>query len=252
MTSNETTMIGGLPVEIIQKSNLKNLYIRVNPPEGTITVSAPMDASQEAIRHFVLRKIPEITRVRNRMVTQPRQTKREYVSGETCYLWGKPYMLQVVYEGNRYHFEKTPTKIIMAAPEGATEENREKAMTEWYRGELKRILPGVLQRCEDRMDVQVNACNVKYMKTRWGSCNIPERRILLNLQLVKKPIECLEYVITHELVHLLEKNHTNRFRALVEQYCPNWREARQLLNEMPLDFFEGEDDNEHEQASIAE
>ncbi len=245
MISNEKIVIGGLPIELIRKTNQKNLYIRVNPPEGTITVSAPKDASLEAIRHFVIRKIPEITKVRDHMLAQPRQTKREYVSGETCYLWGKPYMLQVVYEGHRYHFEKSPTKIIMTVPDGATEENREKAMTEWYRSEMKRILPGVLEQCEERVGVQTNACNIKYMKTRWGSCNIPEKRILLNLQLVKKPVECLEYVITHELVHLLEKNHTNHFRALVEQYCPNWREARQLLNEMPLDYIADGEEEEH-------
>ncbi len=245
MNNNEEIVIGGLSIELIRKANQKNLYIRVNPPEGTITVSAPTDASMEAIRHFVLRKIPEITKVRDRMLAQPRQTKREYVSGETCYLWGKPYMLQVVYEGHRYHFEKSATKIIMAVPEGATEENREKAMTEWYRSEMKRVLPGLLEQCEDRVGVQTNACNIKYMKTRWGSCNIPEKRILLNLQLVKKPVECLEYVIIHELVHLLEKNHTNRFRALVEQYCPNWREARQLLDEMPLDYIAAGEEEEH-------
>lgn len=241
MTSSETT-IAGLPVEITRKPGQKNLYIRVNPPEGTVTVSAPVEASYDAIHHFVLRKIPEITKVRDRMLSQPRQMKREYVSGEACYLWGKPYMLQVVYKGSRYHIEKTPNKIIMTAPEGASEESRAKALTEWYRSELKRILPTLLKQCEDRVGVEVNACNIKNMKTRWGSCNIPEKRILLNLQLVKKPVECLEYVIVHELVHLLEKNHTNRFRALVEKNYPNWREARQLLTEMPLDHIDDGDE----------
>ena len=137
---------------------------------------------------------------------------------------------------------KTPNKIIMTAPEGASEENRAKALTEWYRSELKRVLPTLLKQCEDRIGVEVNACNIKNMKTRWGSCNIPEKRILLNLQLVKKPVECLEYVIVHELVHLLEKNHTNRFRALVEKNYPNWKEARQLLTEMPLDHIEDGDE----------
>lgn len=243
MISNEATTIAGIPVEIKRKSGQKNLYIRVNPPEGTVTVSAPLEASDEAIHHFVLRKVPEITKVRDRMLAQPRQSKREYVSGEACYLWGKPYMLQVVYKGRRYHIEKTPNKILMTAPEGASEESREKALTEWYRSELKRVLPAILKQCEDRVGVEVNACNVKYMKTRWGSCNIPEKRILLNLQLVKKPVECLEYVIVHELVHLLEENHTNRFRALVEKYYPNWKEARHLLTDMPLDHFEDREDN---------
>lgn len=241
MTSSETT-IAGLHVEIVRKSGQKNLYIRVNPPEGTVTVSAPTEATEEAIHHFVLRKIPEITKVRDRMLAQPRQSKREYVSGEACYLWGKPYMLQVIYKGSRYHIEKTPNKIIMTVPEGAGEEKRAKALTEWYRSELKRVLPALLKLCEERVGVEVNACNVKNMKTRWGSCNIPEKRILLNLQLVKKPVECLEYVIVHELVHLLEKDHTNWFRALVEKNYPNWKEARQLLAEMPLDHIDDGDE----------
>lgn len=241
MTSSETT-IAGIPVEITRKYGQKNLYIRVNPPEGTVTVSAPVEASEDAIHHFVLRKVPEITKVRDRMLAQPRQSKREYVSGEACYLWGKSYMLQVIYKGSRYRIDKTPNKIIMTVPEGTLEDNRAKALTEWYRAELKRILPDLLERCEERVGVEVSSCNIKNMKTRWGSCNIPEKRILLNLQLVKKPVECLEYVIIHELVHLLEKNHTNRFRALVEKNCPNWREIRRMLTEMPLDHIEDGDE----------
>ncbi|MDO4339802.1 MAG: SprT family zinc-dependent metalloprotease [Eubacteriales bacterium] len=243
MIDNETMTVAGITVEITRKQRQKNLYIRVNPPEGTVTVSAPAEATEDAIRYYVLRKVPEITKVRDRMLAQPRQSKREYVSGEACYLWGKPYMLQVIYEGNRYRIEKTPKRIIMHVPEGASAENREKALTEWYRGELKRVLPEILKRCEERIGVETSACNVKYMKTRWGSCNITEKRILLNLQLVHKPIECLEYVVTHELVHLVEKNHTNRFRALVEKYYPNWKEAKQLLSEMPLDPLDEEEED---------
>lgn len=242
MTESERTTIGGLPVEITRKSRLKNLYIRVYPPDGTVTVTAPLGTSDEAIRHFVLRKIPEINKTRNRMLAQPRQATREYVSGETCYLWGKPYMLRVVYQGSRYHIERTPTMVLMTVPEGTSEENREKALTEWYRAELKRLLPQLLAQCEERVGIRANACNIKYMKTRWGSCNIEEKKILINLQLVKKPVECLEYVLIHELVHLLERNHTNRFRSLVEKYCPNWREARQLLEELPLDSLEDGDE----------
>lgn len=247
MSANETMTVAGIPIGVTRKARQKNLYIRVNPPEGTVTVSAPAEATEDAIRYYVLRKVPEITKVRDRMLAQPRQTKREYVSGEACYLWGKPHMLQVIYEGNRYRIEKTPQRIIMHAPEAAPEESREKALTEWYRGELKRVLPNVLKQCEERVGVEASACNIKYMKTRWGSCNIDEKRILINLQLVHKPVECLEYVVTHELVHLLEKNHSNRFRALVEKCCPKWKEAKQLLSEMPLDPLNGgEEDTDAE------
>ena len=238
MTINETVTIGEMPIEIIRKSNLKNLYVRINPPDGTVVVSAPMGLPEDSIKQFVLRKMPEIIRVRERMIAQERQAKREYVSGESCYLWGKAYMLQVIFEGSRYNIEKAPNKIIMKAPVRATEENREKAMTEWYRSELKRVLPPILIRVEEKIGVEISAYNIKNMRTRWGSCNVDEKRILINLQLVKKPIECLEYVLTHELVHLIEKNHTKRFHSLVEQYYPNWRDAKRLLSEMPLDYFE--------------
>lgn len=247
MTVNEAITVAGILVDVIRKPRQKNLYIRVNPPEGDVTVSAPAEATEDAIRYYVLRKAPEIIKVRDRMLAQPRQSKREYISGEACYLWGKPHMLQVVYEGNRYKIGKTPQRIIMHVPKGASKESREKALTEWYRAELKRVLPPILKRSEERIGVEASACNIKYMKTRWGSCNVDEKRILINLQLVHKPIECLEYVITHELVHLLEKNHTNRFRALVEKYCPNWKEAKLLLSEMPLDpLDDGEEDTDAE------
>ena len=246
MTSNKVLVLAGLSVNITRKSSLKNLYIRVNPPDGSVTVSAPMSATEEAIKHFVLRRMPEIVKVRDRMLAQPRQSERDYVSGEACYLWGKPYMLRVVYEGRRFLVEKAANKVIMTVPAGTPEERREKALTEWYRGELKRVLSPLLKRCEERVGVKANTCNVRYMKTRWGSCNTETRRILINLQLVKKPVECLEYVLTHELVHLLERYHTNLFASLVEKHYPTWRDAKQLLMEMPLDYMKrGDRDAEY-------
>ena len=128
---NEKMTIGGLPIEIIRKKNLKNLYIRVNPPEGNVTVSTPTELSDEDIKLFVLKKLPEITKVRDRMLSQERQSKREYVSGESHYLWGKPYRLQVVYEGTQHKVVKTPTKIIRTVPVGADIETRERLLTEW-------------------------------------------------------------------------------------------------------------------------
>lgn len=250
MTSKETIVVGGLEVDVIRKSALKNMYIRINPPEGDVSVSAPNGTDDEVVRNFLLSKMPEIIKNRDRMAAQPRQAKREYVSGEACYLWGKPYMLQVNYEGSSYKIAKTGSKILMTAPVGTTEEGRKKAITEWYRSELKRTLPEVLHQCEKRIGVEVNACNIKYMHTRWGSCNISEKRILINLQLVKKPPMCLEYVITHELVHLLEQNHTSRFTSLVEMYFPNWKEAKRLLEDMPLDYMEQGESTDEECSDI--
>jgi predicted metal-dependent hydrolase len=234
--SNE--IIGGMPIEIIKKKNLKNLYVRVNPPEGKVTVSTPSDYPDEEIRLFVLKKMPEITKVRDRMLSQARQTEREYVSGESHYLWGKPYRLQVVYEGNKYVITKAPNKIILNAPTGSTQKSRERAFNEWYRQELKRVLDGVVSRCETKTNLHADEYKIKNMRTKWGTCNIDKKRIWINLQLAKKPVECLEYVVIHELVHLIEKNHTHKFNALVEEFYPTWKEARKLLAKMPLDYFE--------------
>lgn len=248
---NDEMIIGGLPIEVIRKKNLKNLYIRVNPPEGNVTVSTPMELSNEDIKLFVLKKLPEITKVRDRMLSQERQSKREYVSGESHYLWGKPYRLQVVYEGTQHKIVKSPAKIIMTVPEGTDADAREKLFTEWYRQELKRVLESVIIGCEKKTGVHADEFRIKNMKTRWGTCNIEKRRIWINLQLAKKPMECLEYVVIHELVHLLEKNHTHRFHALVEEYCPTWREAKKMLATMPLDYMEkGVTDTDDEQTDI--
>lgn len=248
---NEEIIIGGLPIEIIKKNNLKNLYIRVNPPEGNVTVSAPIEVKTEDINLFVLKMLPEITKARDRMLAQERQSKREYVSGESHYLWGRPYRLQVIYEGTQYKIVKTPTKIILTAPEGATKEKREAFFLEWYRQEMSRVLRTVVQQCEKKMGIHVDEFRIKNMKTRWGTCNIEKRRIWINLQLSKKPIECLEYVVIHEMVHLIEKNHTHRFHALVEEFCPAWKEAKKSLFTMPLDYMEkGEKDIDDEQTDI--
>lgn len=235
---NETMKISELQIKIFKKRNLKNLYIRVNPPEGDVTVSAPFGFPDEEIKLFVLRKLPEITNIRNKMSLQPRQSKREYVSGESYYLWGKPYRLQIIPGANIYSIDKTPNKIIMMVPEGATSDSKEHVLTEWYRAELKHVLNTVFDDCKKKTGICADEIKIKKMKTRWGTCNIESRRIWVNLQLAKKPPECLEYVVIHELVHLLEKNHTNRFNALVEEYCPTWKEAKKLLTNMPLDYIE--------------
>lgn len=224
-----------MPVEVIQKRNLKNLHIRVYPPEGRITVSAPAKMKDEDIKLVILGKLPEIIKVRDKMLAQERQSRREYVSGESYYLWGKPYCLQVIYEGTQRKIVKTQTKIIMTVPEKTDTKVREKILVEWYRKELKLVLESVVLKCEKRTGIHAEEFRIKNMRTRWGTCNIDKRRIWINLQLAKRPVECLEYVVIHELVHLLERNHTRRFYALVEEYCPTWREAKRLLTIMPLD-----------------
>ena len=238
MRCDEILDIAGFKVEVFRKKNLKNLYIHVDPPKGAVSVKAPHGYDSSEIELFVLKNLPEVIKVKERFESQPRQTEREYVSGEAHYLWGKPYMLQVVYGSKSPSISKEGLKIVMKVPEGASLEERKHLITEWYRKELKRTLQTVSKRCEQKTGVSADELRIKNMKTKWGTCNINERRIWVNLQLVKKPPECLEYVLIHELVHLIEKNHSNRFQALVEEFYPSWKNAKTLLQIMPLDYME--------------
>ena len=241
MTDRKTITIGGISIDVVRKTNLKNMYIRVFPPNGTVTVSSSFEFKEEEIKLFVLNKLPEITKVRNKMLSQLRQSKREYVSGESHYVWGKPYPLRVFYEGNTAKVEKIAGKLILTVPEGTDTMKREKTVTEWYRQEMKRILETQIARCEKKTGICARGYKIRNMRTRWGTCNVDEGIITLNLQLVKKPPQCLEYVLIHELVHFMEKNHTHRFYALVEEFCPTWKETKKLLVSMPLDYIEKEE-----------
>ena len=241
MTDRKTITIGGISIDVVRKTNLKNMYIRVFPPNGMVTVSSSFEFKEEEIKLFVLNKLPEITKVRNKMLSQLRQSKREYVSGESHYVWGKPYPLRVAYEGNTAKVEKIAGKLILTVPEGADTVKREKTVIEWYRQEMKRVLETQIARCEKKTGICARGYKIRNMRTRWGTCNVDEGIITLNLQLVKKPPQCLEYVLIHELVHFMEKNHTHRFYALVEEFCPTWKETKKLLASMPLDYIEKEE-----------
>ncbi len=242
MVFNE--IIGGQEVKISKKSNLKNIYLRIVPPDGNIKVSAPIMCRDEEIRNFVLKKMPQISMIQNDFKNQPRQTKREYVSGEAHYLWGKPYMLEVKYGNKKSEVIKNPERIVLKVPDGTDEKKRESILTEWYRTELKRNLEIVSKKCEQNTGIKADEYRVKNMKTKWGTCNIESRRIWINLQLIKKPLECLEYVVTHELVHLIERNHTNRFSELVDGFYPGWRQAKKKLSELPLDYYESNQEDD--------
>ena len=235
--SSRVITVEGLNVTLTRKPNQKNTYIRINPPNGDVTVSAPLRLSVEEVSELVRQNLAKIQESRRKIQAQPRQTKREYVSGETLYLWGKQYMLRVVYGFAKSSVVRYPEVITLNVPDGTPMESRRRILTEWYRQELKRAMPSLVAECCSRVGVTITGWNVRNMRTRWGSCNIRERRILLNLQLVKKPPECLEYVIIHELVHLLERNHTRKFWRLVENFCPHWKSRRELLNSQPLDYI---------------
>lgn len=232
--------IDGLDIKLIKKRALKNLYIRVKEPNGAVVVSAPIGYKEEEIKIFILKKLVDIRKIIAKLQFQYAQNKKEYISGERHCLWGKCYTLLVEEGFNKYEITKEDNKIIFRLPIGVGLEQKEKYFNEFYRDELKKVLEILVEKVEKYIGISADEYRIKNMKTRWGTCNITKRRIWINLQLAKKPIECLEYVLVHEIVHLLEKNHTNRFHELVGRYYPSWKEAKRKLESISENYVNEE------------
>jgi predicted metal-dependent hydrolase len=231
-----TLNISGIPIEICKKG-IKNMHLYVKPPKGYVTVSAPLAMSDEAIERFVRTKISWVKKQIGKFDEQPRQSVREYVSGETLYVWGRQYYLQTI-TGNRNTLVLLGDKAVLTVRKESSAEQREKFVREWYRELLKTEITQVLPKWEKITGLKASNWQTKYMTSRWGTCNIKTGKIWLNLQLAKKTPECLDYVILHELVHLLEKKHNERFISLMDKYLPMWREIKVTLNGQTLDYME--------------
>ena len=228
--------ISGIPIEVCKK-NIKNMHLYVKPPKGSVTVSAPLSMSDEAIERFVRTKISWIKKQVSKFDNQLRQSEREYISGETLYVWGKQYYLKTEHS-NKNSLVLSGDKAILTVRKESTAEQRESFIREWYRKSLKSEITRLLPKWEKVTDLKATGWQTKYMTTRWGTCNIKTGKIWLNLQLAKKTPECLEYIILHELVHLTEKNHNERFVSLMDSYMPMWREIKKTLNGQTLDYME--------------
>ena len=228
--------ISGIPIEVCKK-NIKNMHLYVKPPNGKVTVSAPVSMSDEAIERFVRTKASWIKKQIAKFDNQRRQSVREYVSGETLYVWGRQYYLQTKY-GSKNSLVLHTDKAILTVRKESTAEQRENYVRKWYRDILKTEIARVLPKYEKITGLKATDWQTKYMTTRWGTCNPKTGKLWLNLQLAKKTPECLEYVILHELIHLTEKNHSERFVSLMDKYMPMWREIKVTLNEQVLDYME--------------
>ena len=214
------------------------MYIRVLPPDGAVQITAPYGSNEETIRMFAVSRISWIKKQKKNFENQARQTKRQYVTGESYYVWGKRYRLDVQYSNIRNEVKILGGKLILQVRKESTPAQRENVLNEWYREQLKQEIPGVLEKCEHIVRISCTEWQVKNMRTKWGTCNIEKRRIWLNLQLAKKTPECLAYVITHELVHLLERKHNDQFKQYMDQFFPNWRAVKGTLNQQMLDYME--------------
>ena len=226
--------IGNITLDL-QRKPIKNLHISVLPPEGKVRVSAPLQLSDTAIRMAVVKRLAWIREQQADFAAQPRQSEREMCSGETHYLWGRGYRLDV-------NVSSSPSvklkggRIAITSKTEITTEKRQLILQDWYRQILRKRLEPLMQQWQERIGVTPSFVGIKRMKTKWGSCNPSTGRIWLNLELVKKPPECLEFIIVHELIHLLERHHNERFKALMQQHLPKWAEHRRTLNRTPLAF----------------
>jgi len=228
--------ISGIAVEVCKK-DIKNMHLYVKPPGGRVSVSAPLAMSDETIERFLRTKTRWIKQQIAKFDNQPRQSEREYVSGETLHVWGKRYYLQTAY-GNKNALVLLGDKAILTVRRESTAEQRESYVREWYRERLKTEIAWLLPKWEKKTGLNAISWQTKYMTTRWGTCNPKTGRIWFNLQLAKKTPECLEYIILHELLHFVEKRHNERFASLMDQYMPMWREVKATLNGQTLDYME--------------
>lgn len=229
-----------MPVEVVRK-NIKNLHLSVYPPHGRVRVSAPLRTTDDAIRLAIIEHLGWIHRQQARFEAQERQSERQMVTGESHYVQGRRYRLKVIeHDGpSAVRLPNTRTLELWVRP-GTDRPRREAVLNQWYRQRLREQLPALIARWEPVIGVRVAEWGIKKMKTRWGTCNIAARRIWINLELAKKPPACLEYIVVHEMVHLLERHHNEQFKAYMDRFLPHWKSYRDMLNQLPLAHEEWE------------
>jgi predicted metal-dependent hydrolase len=226
--------VSGIQVQVVRKA-IKNLHLGVYPPHGRVRVAAPLAVSDQSVRLAVIGKLGWIKRKQARFEAQPRQSRREMVSGESHYVWGRRYRMNVVECGERPSVcLRNNNKLDLYVRPATALENREAVLHRWYRHLLRDEIPKLIAKWQPLVQANVADWGIKKMKTRWGTCNKTARRIWLNLELAKKSPSCLEYVLVHEMVHVLERHHNDRFREYMDRFMPHWRLYRDELNRAPL------------------
>ena len=229
----EQVQIGSITIDVVRK-DIKNIHLSVYPPEGHVKISAPSRMELDTIRVYALSKLAWIKKQQAKFANQEREAPREYLDRESHYYRGKRYLLRVI-EAD------APPKVVLKhdtldlhVRPGTAGGKRKELVDEWYRAQLKREIPALIAEWERKLGVKASAFGVKRMKTNWGTCNPDAGRIWLNLELAKKPPECLAYIVVHELLHLLERKHSDRFVALMSEHLPQWRYYQDLLIRLPI------------------
>lgn len=231
--------LGDIKIEVTQK-DIKNVHLSVYPPLGKVKIAAPDRMELDTIRIYAISKLSWIKKQQAKILAQKREAPREYITKESHYFQGKRYLLKVI-EHNAIPFVKQKhSHLELYIRPDTNVQKRKEILEEWYRSELKIMVTKYISKWEKTMDISVAGFGIKKMKTKWGTCNIEAKRIWINLELAKKPTECLEYIVVHEMVHFFERNHNTRFVALMDKYLPNWRELKTELNKLPVSHIDWE------------
>jgi predicted metal-dependent hydrolase len=225
--------LGDIAVDVVLK-DIKNVHLSVYPPAGRVRISAPKRMSLDTLRVFAITKLGWIKQQQKKLREQERETKREFVDRESHYVWGRRYLLKVIEEDAPPRIELRHSRLILRIRPGTEEQARQEIFSRWYREQIRAAVPDLLTKWEPVLGVEVKRIFVRRMKTKWGSCNPKANAIRLNTDLAKKPLECLEYIVVHEMVHMLEPTHNARFVALMDQFLAQWHLCRDHLNQLPV------------------
>lgn len=233
----DTIQLGELVIDVELK-DIKNIHLSVYPPNGKVRIAAPERMDLDTIRVFAISKLKWIKKQQEAFRKQERETPREYLTRESHYFLGERYLLKVIELDTSPKIVMKRKEIQMYVRPDTTQEKKQEVLDEWYRSELKRIVPPMIESWEKTIGVSTNEFGIKKMKTKWGTCNHDARRIWLNLELAKKPVECIEYIVVHELLHLIEPSHNQRFIALLDNFMPKWKFYREELNRLPFSHLD--------------
>jgi len=231
--------LGELNIEVELK-DIKNIHLSVYPPNGKVRVTAPARMDLETIRIFLVSKVGWIKQQQKKMLAQERETPREFLERETHYLWGDHYLLSIIETSIKPFVEVSHKQLTLYVRPSSGKEEMQGVLEAWYRQQIRVVADPLIDKWQTRLNVKLEKLFVQRMKTRWGSCTPQSRYIRLNTELAKKPRECLEYIIVHELAHLIEPSHNSKFQAIMDKYLPHWRQVRAELNRAPLGHVEWE------------
>jgi predicted metal-dependent hydrolase len=229
----ERIELGDVSITVTRKA-IKNVHLSVHPPHGRVTLTAPTATRLEVARAYAISRLPWIREQRRKLASQQREAPRQFVERESHYLWGRRHLLTVVHRDSKPSVSLDHKRITLTIRPGSDRRQRARVVHEWHKSLLHAVVPSLIQKWQPRLKVKVSGYFLQRMKTKWGSCNHSRGHIRLNTELVKKPKDLLEYVIVHEMAHLIEPTHSAVFLAILDKHFPHWRDARAELNELPL------------------